>query len=138
MSSSLILAVRYGRVPQRGKKNGPVGALSPNSTTGMRKKSTDSEFGPADSDDLLQSFTPMPTNGSTFDLTPPHSMHPMNGDSTLHVKQAEMYELVNTISYAFRMTCLYTPSSAPFLRGFTFPQVFFTPPFFRSRFKLIQ
>ncbi|XP_041471549.1 ecdysone-induced protein 78C-like isoform X3 [Lytechinus variegatus] len=115
-------AVRYGRVPQRGKKNGPVGSLSPGGATSMRKKSTDSEYGPSDTDDILQPFPPMPVNGSTFDLTPPHSMLPMGADSTLHIKQAEMYELVNTISYAFRMTCLYTPSSAPFLRGFTFPQ----------------
>ncbi|XP_071480776.1 ecdysone-induced protein 78C-like [Diadema antillarum] len=117
-------AVRYGRVPQRGKKNGPVGTLTPGGATAMRKKSTDSEYGPSDSDDILQPFPPMPVNGSTtFDLTPPHSMHAMSGgDSTLHLKQAEMYDLVNTISCAFRMTCLYTPSNAPYLRGFTFPQ----------------
>ena len=55
---------------------------------------------------------------TTYDLAtiPP-------GTDTLGLKQAEMFELVRTVSYAYRMTCMYTPNNAPYLRDFTFPQV---------------
>ncbi|XP_022088265.1 ecdysone-induced protein 78C-like isoform X2 [Acanthaster planci] len=103
--------VRYGRVPQRTKVKGNSGATS------TRKKSTDSEYGVSDSDDIPHLPQP-PVNGqTTYDLAtiPP-------GADTLGLKQAEMFELVRTVSYAYRMTCMYTPNNAPYLRDFSFPQ----------------
>ncbi len=112
----LSTAVRYGRVPQRGKVKSPGGP-------GMgvsRKKSTDSEYGASDNDDI-PILPPPPLNGhQSYDHM--SSMHAPMGNS-LQVKQAEMYELVSTVSYAFRMTCMYMPNNAPYLRDFTYAQV---------------
>ncbi|XP_071809407.1 ecdysone-induced protein 78C-like isoform X3 [Asterias amurensis] len=102
-------SVRYGRVPQRTKVKG-------SGATSNRKKSTDSEYGASDGDDIPHLPQP-PINGQTYDL----STIPPSGDS-LRLKQAEMYDLVSTVSYAFRMTCMYTQNNTPYLRDFTFTQ----------------
>ena len=83
-----------------------------------RKKSTDSEYGPSDNDDIPL-LPPQPINGhQSYNMS---SMPQM--ENSLQVKQAEMYELVSTVSYAFRMTCMYMPNNAPYLRDFTYAQV---------------
>ncbi|XP_038047838.1 ecdysone-induced protein 78C-like isoform X2 [Patiria miniata] len=107
-------SVRYGRVPQRTKVKGGSGA-----TSTARKKSTDSEYGVSDGDDIPHlPHQPPPMNGqTTYDLS---VVQP--GGDTLRLKQAEMYDLVSTVSYAFRMTCMYSPNNAPYLRDFAFTQ----------------
>ncbi|XP_071830701.1 ecdysone-induced protein 78C-like isoform X3 [Apostichopus japonicus] len=120
-------AVRYGRVPHRGKVKSPTtptNGIAP-SMPGMRKKSTDSveSMRPVDVDEMYMPVPPM--NGTNYNYAPPSYLVPPpqgTGDTQLQIKQAEMFDLVSTVSYAFRMTCYYTPENAPFLRDFSFPQ----------------
>lgn len=100
-----------------------------------RKKSTDSEYGASDNDDIpmLPHVPPINGHAQTTYSDMSSLIQPINGNGngngntgngdSLQTKQAEMYELVSTVSYAFRMTCMYMPNNAPYLRDFTYAQV---------------
>ncbi|XP_033096151.1 nuclear receptor subfamily 1 group D member 2-like isoform X2 [Anneissia japonica] len=101
-------AVRYGRVPTRSKVKSPGGTT--------RKKSTDSEYSLSENDDIPPVAMPMNGHETHYEVPPPVR------DESLQTKQAEMYELVSMIAYAFRITCMYSSNDMPYLRDFNYTQ----------------
>ncbi|XP_070566431.1 probable nuclear hormone receptor HR3 [Ptychodera flava] len=95
-------AVRVGRVPtSRPSRPKPKTEKSP----------TNGEISDSESIDSSKPDPQQPINGQTLDKSPEDT-----AEQLLKAKQAEMYELVSVVSYAYQVTCLYNSKNTPTLR----------------------
>ncbi|XP_077994351.1 putative nuclear hormone receptor HR3 [Glandiceps talaboti] len=96
-------AVRVGRVPtQRPNRPRPK----------IEKSIGDVDISDSESSESSKPDTQRPMNGQTVEKSAEET-----AEQLLKAKQAEMYELVSVVSYAYQVTCLYNSKNAPTLRN---------------------